>query len=326
MVFSWKWFVTAAAGLAAIFFVLGAAGGLALHTAREEACFEQYTFINANAACGKKAVLRKTGYAEAQAKIEAFIEEKRAENKITETAVYFRDLKNGPVFGINETASFAPASLLKLPLALAYLDEAERNPALLAQTLAFEDTGQDIYQSFLPSETITEGRAYSVEELLRRMLAYSDNLAYELVETHLVKTYGENILKDAYLELGIIAPEDIYTEAISVRRYASIFRVLYNVSFLTPKYSEKALSWLTASDFKIGLIAGTPKNIRIAHKFGERFTKDGVKQLHDCGIVYYPENPYLLCVMTRGSDFNELAAVIAQISKEVYEEVDSRRL
>ncbi|MBI3075160.1 MAG: serine hydrolase [Parcubacteria group bacterium] len=319
-----KWYAKTA--FLAVFFVFGIASGIWIVHERAEACIKNYTFINASVVCGKSSVIKKTGYAETQAKIEAFIEEKRVANKITETAVYFRDLKNGPVFGIKETAEFAPASLLKLPLALAYLDEAERNPALLAQTLAFEDTGQDIYQSFLPSETITEGRAYSVEELLRRMLAYSDNLAYELVETHLVKTYGENILKDAYLELGIIAPEDIYTEAISVRRYASIFRVLYNVSFLTPEYSEKALSWLTASDFKIGLIAGTPKNIRIAHKFGERFTKDGVKQLHDCGIVYYPENPYLLCVMTRGDDFNELAAVIATISKEVYEEVDSRRL
>ena len=319
-----KWYAKTA--FLAVFFAFGIASGVWIVHERAEACGKKSLFINAGIVCGKSAVIKKTGYAETQASIEKYIETERAAKRVSEVALYFRDLRNGPVFGINETAGFAPASLLKLPLALIFLNEAERTPELLAQTLAFEDTGQDIYQTFLPSETIEEGRPYSVEELLGRVLAYSDNLAYELVETHLIKTYGENILKDTYLELGIIAPEDIYTEAISVRRYSSIFRILYNVSFLTPEYSEKVLSWLAESDFKIGLVGGVPKNVRIAHKFGERFTKDGVKQLHDCGIVYYPENPYLLCIMTRGSDFNELAAVISRISKEVYEEVNSRRL
>lgn len=43
------------------------------------------------------------------------------------------------------------------------------------------------------------------------------------------------------------------------------------------------------------------------------------KELHDCGIIYYPERPYLLCVMTEGNDLNELAGVIQNISKTVYE-------
>ena len=324
MAFLGKWYVRVAC--IAAFFMFSAGIGMVVSEWRDATCSKQHEFINSSVLCGKKPVLRKTGYAETQQKISEFIEAERAAENVSEVAIYFRDLKNGPVFGINETASFAPASLLKLPLALAYLFEAERTPALLAQELAFEDTGRDIYQDFLPTVAIKEENAYSVEELLRRMLAYSDNLAYELVETHLVKTYGGDFIRDIYLELGIIAPEDAYTEVVSVRRYASIFRILYNVSFLTPEYSEKALAWLAEADFSAGLLAGVPAHIRVAHKFGERVNDEGAKQLHDCGIVYYPENPYLLCVMTRGDDFKELASVIASISKEVYEEVNSRRL
>jgi hypothetical protein len=42
--------------------------------------------------------------------------------------------------------------------------------------------------------------------------------------------------------------------------------------------------------------------------------------------VYYPQNPYLLCIMTEGDDFNALSEVIGIVSKAVYEEFDSRRL
>ena len=42
-------------------------------------------------------------------------------------------------------------------------------------------------------------------------------------------------------------------------------------------------------------------------------------ELHDCGIVYYPEHPYFLCVMTRGGDRPKLAAAIADVSKVAYD-------
>lgn len=68
-----------------------------------------------------------------------------------------------------------------------------------------------------------------------------------------------------------------------------------------------------------------PSDVKVAHKFGERYYGD-IKQLHDCGVIYYPENPYLLCVMTIGKDFEDLAEVISHVSDVVYREVDSRKL
>ena len=47
-----------------------------------------------------------------------------------------------------------------------------------------------------------------------------------------------------------------------------------------------------------------------------------IKQLHDCGIVYYPKHPYLLCVMTRGDSFEYLDDTIRDISHLVYQEVN----
>jgi hypothetical protein len=65
--------------------------------------------------------------------------------------------------------------------------------------------------------------------------------------------------------------------------------------------------------------------VPVAHKFAERSDpQTGEKQLHDCGIVYYPRHPYLLCVMTKGPGFEGLAGVVARVSRMVYSEVDAQ--
>jgi hypothetical protein len=112
----------------------------------------------------------------------------------------------------------------------------------------------------------------------------------------------------------------------SVHDYASIFRSLYNVSYLNAGDSEKLLSWLARSTYRKGLVAGVPAGVPVAHKFGERYLADGSKQLHDCGIIYYPRNAYSLCVMTKGPDWQALTDIVATISRRVYAEVDSRRV
>lgn len=103
-------------------------------------------------------------------------------------------------------------------------------------------------------------------------------------------------------DLGIPLPRDI-DYALSVKEYASFFRILYNASYLTRENSEMALKLLSESKFRGGLAGKIPSDIVIAHKFGEREMIDengsSINQLHDCGIVYYTPYPYLICIMTR---------------------------
>ena len=39
-------------------------------------------------------------------------------------------------------------------------------------------------------------------------------------------------------------------------------------------------------------------------------------------MVYYPEKPYFLCVMTKGSDFAVLEKIISDISRIAYEHME----
>ena len=83
--------------------------------------------------------------------------------------------------------------------------------------------------------------------------------------------------------------------------------------------SEKALELLSKTTFNDGIVAGLPENIVVSHKFGEYILPDEI-ELHDCGIIYYVQNPYFLCVMTRGKDEGELKNTISGISKIIYED------
>ena len=80
---------------------------------------------------------------------------------------------------------------------------------------------------------------------------------------------------------------------------------------------------LAQSEFKAGLVSGVPATIEVAHKFGEH-SEEGMVQLHDCGIVYYPRHPYLLCIMSKGPNFEFLDDAIVGVSKIVYGAVDEQ--
>ena len=281
-------------------------------------------------ACGEAFVVKKHAYIELKGLIEDLIQKKIQENEITEVSVYFRDLENGPTLGINEHIKFAPASLLKLPLLLTYLNLAEEQPGFLEKKLRYYKKGSDILEQLIvPTDSIKENTPYTIDTLLKYLISYSDNKAYFVLLQYLKQIFpDENVVEETLQDLGIIAPEDLWEETITVKSYASIFVQLYNSSFFQKKEtSEKALALLAESDFHKGIEAGLPAGIKVAHKFGERsFEGSDLKQFHDCGIVYSPQNPYLLCVMTRGYDFEKLPGIISEISKMVYEEFDSRRI
>jgi beta-lactamase class A len=289
-------------------------------------CYDKFTFIDAGHACGNDTVINKVGYIGLQRKIEAYIVDQKIAGHLADASVYFRDLEDGPIFGINQDEDFAPASLLKLPLALVYLTEAEKDSNILKEKISVAVPQWGFERAFASGEEIDPRVPHTVESLLSSMLINSDNNAYGVLQTHLYDIGKINTVVQTFVDFGFVSPADLTDEVLSVRRYGAIFRSLYHLAYLNAEFSEQVLDWLSQSTFKQGLPAGVPAEIKVAHKFGERYTDDGKKQLHDCGIIYYPENPYLLCVMTSGTNFDDLVSVIRYISQEVYKEVDSRRI
>jgi beta-lactamase class A len=260
----------------------------------------------------KKTVALKT-------KIEKYLFENG--NLATNVSVYFRNPSHYRRFTISQEEKYAPASILKVITMIAYLKRADLNPELLNKKITFDSKINSKGYNFFPKKDIIPGETYTVDALISYMIIYSSNDAQNLLTKNDNLSLINDVLDDLQLE-PINANEtenimDVYT-------YASFFRTLYNATYLSKNMSEKALALLSQSDFKDGLVAGLSKDIIISHKFGERNNlNDGVKQLHDCGIIYYPNNTYLLCVMTRGSSFDDLEKILKNISTITYKEVEN---
>jgi beta-lactamase class A len=256
--------------------------------------------------------------------ITKYINQKIKKEDAVTISFYFKDLTNGEWAGVNENQSYSLASLMKVPIMIALFKQAESNPLFLKKKLHYDgkENLNDL-EYYKSKNFIIPGHEYTILSLIQYMIMYSDNNAtILLLTTTSVKDFDE-----IFTDLGLPLPENESlntADYMSAKLYSRLFRVLYNSTYLNEQYSSKALQILTSPDFPDGISSLLPKTILVANKFGERsVTHNGLptqyKELHDCGIVYLPNKPYLICVMTKGSDFSKLQTIIQDISKITYD-------
>jgi beta-lactamase class A len=255
-------------------------------------------------------------------KIVSFIKEKVDSGQVRNVAVYYRDLHDGPWFGINAKIEFNPASMMKVPVMVAWLKRAEKDRFVLNRKMRYAVSLNTVPRQYTkPARSILPGKSYTVDELLHYMLNYSDNRATSL----LYKALSDAELADVLDSMDVNNnPHDDHN-SMTIHGYSGFFRILYNASYLNREMSEKALQLLSLQDFPQGIAAGVPVGIKVAAKFGEIVPENSTDevQLHEFGIVYHPKSHYILGIMTQGGDFDKQAEIIRDISRMVYSEVDS---
>jgi beta-lactamase class A len=214
---------------------------------------------------------------------------------------------------------------------MAYFKWAETNPLVLRKTLTYKGTENQAEEQkhIKPLAELQPGKRYTVNDLIFRMIAYDDTSAYSLLSANLPPGRLDRIFKDLNVEYD--PHKDKEEDSLSLSAFAGLYRVLYNASYLNEEMSEKALRYLSKSTFRDGMASGIPQNIELAGKHGERteaVTKNGEEdelyQLHEFGIIYHPNRPFLVGIMVRGNDFNKLMKVVRDITRLVYEEVDQQ--
>ena len=216
-----------------------------------------------------------------------------------------------------------PASLIKIPVAMAAMKKVQKGEWQLSNELVILDEDKD--SSFGQLYKQPTGTSMTIEALLRASLIDSDNTAHFV----LLRNIDAPELEDVFFHLGLDEflssfknSPNVETEdnRMTAKTYSVFFRSLYNATFLSPENSEQFLTFLTDGRHEYAR-EGLPEGVVFAHKTGIR-ADEGVWA--DSGIVYAARRPYLLTIMLEKRDPKssiseaDAAALFKTISAEIY--------
>ena len=224
-------------------------------------------------------------------------------------AFYFEYLPTGTSIGVNEKAEVNPASLGKVPLAMAFYHDAENGGEKIDKVVEIKPEHIDQNSGSLWKKGA--GAKISFEDAIAVMLEESDNTAARLLADFVPADDYQNV----YAGLDIDFPAD-RNNKITAKGYSSILKALYFSSILNKEDSQNLLDFLSKTEFKDKLVAGVPDNVKVAHKIG--FWGDNLYS--DCGIVYVPQRSYLLCMISKTKE-DEAKERMKAVSKMVYDYV-----
>ncbi|MCX6820653.1 MAG: class A beta-lactamase-related serine hydrolase [Candidatus Aenigmarchaeota archaeon] len=224
-------------------------------------------------------------------------------------SVYFEDLTTGAWTGIDERETFIPASLLKMPTVIATLKKVELGSLSLDTAIVLTDDMIDYNFGNLSDKG--PGYAITVKDLLKFAVRDSDNTALWALDSLL--TPDEYIAARAAVGMPYVSQADDLK--VSPKSYSNILRSLYMSTYLRRTFSQLALSMMAETDYNNEMPAGVPVGTTVAHKVGYNMYGG---YYHDCGIVYAPDKPYILCVMSRNSTLEEADIAIRKISFMTY--------
>lgn len=241
------------------------------------------------------------------------------ESDVTGTyGIYFEDLNTGAWVGINEKETFVPASLLKTPIMVAILKKIQDGELSMNEQVVIKEVNVDSRSGNLWERGY--GYNISIKELVEIMLRDSDNTAANTLVNDVLTLEEFN---NAKIAMGLGTSQENYA-AISPKKYSNIFRSLYYSTYLRRPFSELGLSILANTQYKDKIPAGLPEDVAVSHKIGFFYLPNGKGGYHDCGIVYYPENNYILCVMSTDTNDDEATRVIREISRVTYDFIDGK--
>lgn len=226
---------------------------------------------------------------------------------------YFEYLPSGTSIKINQENQMVGASLLKVPLIMNLFKAAEQNQIDLHKTLTIEEGDIDRRSGTLWQRGA--GAQLSIKDTAREAIVESDNTAVNMLIATAANHF--DLFQRSIDELDInLEVENENQTTLGAQSYSSVLKCLYLSCFLNYENSQQILAWMTEAESPTRLRGGIPENVKVAHKYG---TSAGRSE-SDCGIVYVPKRPYIICFMIDAPP-EEANKIITDISKKVYDYV-----
>ncbi|PIR69809.1 MAG: hypothetical protein COU47_00005 [Candidatus Niyogibacteria bacterium CG10_big_fil_rev_8_21_14_0_10_46_36] len=209
---------------------------------------------------------------------------------VATTSIYIEALNSGASITLQKDVRVFPASLAKIPLAMAVIKNIEEGGWAFDTMLPVEEKHIDSRSGTL-YERVRDGDGITVKQLLEEMLVHSDNTAYETLLSHMKERDWSNI-SDL---IGLAALYD-FEGKILLAEYIKMFRSLYTASYLTRESSEYILELLSLTGFNNFIVQGLPSYQSFSHKWGKNIERN---VFADVGIVYLPDRPFLIGILVQ---------------------------
>jgi beta-lactamase class A len=249
-------------------------------------------------------------------------------------AVALHDIESGAELQYDADRWFHGASTIKVAILLAVYGEIDRgrlapqsrlhvrNRFLSAydgspfRVLADRDADSEVHGAI--------GKTMRISELALHMIATSSNLATNLL-LDLIGLESVQRTIDRFGLTGLdvrrgVEDEKAYEQGIVNRVTANglvaLLRLIAEERAYSPELSREMLDILHQQEFRKGIPARLPREVRVAHKTGDISTV-----AHDAGVVYAPERqPYVVAILTEwAADAGSRSPTIAAISHSVYD-------
>lgn len=231
-------------------------------------------------------------------------------------SAYFEYLSTGTSIGINSTQEFYAASLFKLPVIMAYYHKQERIGDTTDKVLTIEK--KDLDKDFGNLWKKGAGTKIKASEAISLALSQSDNTAAKVI----ARQVDDQDFQAVYQALDITFQTGSGGAITTTRDYSKSLKALYFASVINRDHSNQILMDLSRSSFNDKLVAGLPSGTLVSHKIGDYRDAKNNKAYYDCGLVYLPKRPYLLCMASIG-DQNTARSRMKDFSKAVFDYVNN---
>lgn len=230
---------------------------------------------------------------------------------------YFEYLPTGSSIGNNQNTEFYAASLFKVPVIMGYYHKKERtgegDKIVTIQKSEIDKEFGDLWKK-------GAGAKISLDEAVKLALEDSDNTAAKVIADQV----DDVDFQPVYQGLDINLTTGSKGALVTANNYGSVIKAIYFAAVISKDDSEKMLEYLAHSKYNDKLPSVIPGNIPVSHKIGN-FVDQKMKKsdFTDCGIVYYPRRPYLLCMVSE-TDENTARDRMQTVSKAIYDYISSR--
>lgn len=222
-------------------------------------------------------------------------------------SIYYENLSTGDKYSYNSSKIRPAASTIKLPLALFLYDLASKGKINLDEKLTYRSHHYYGGSGVIQKDRV--GTSYTIRDLLKKCIVYSDNIAFIMLRERVGKSNFINYAKS-------LGGKTVYPAGMNVTTANDLslyLKRVWNFAEKNPKYGNELLNLLANTAYKETIAPGLSAN-KVAHKVGY-IPKDLI--YNDAAIIM-DDQPYILVIMTTGISVKQDVKFISSLAGRVH--------